>query len=132
MVAGSKNPSPQGKYVLRREQVAIFRLRTNHNRLNAHLFKKFKIGASPLCTCGVEEQTAEHVLQNCTLLEEARNRIWPEPTSLETKLYGTLEDLRSTTDFLVLSPDIAISREERRRRSDVEQAMAMILLHSVI
>ena len=35
----------------RSEQVAIFRLRTGHTRLNYHLFNKLKIGQSDKCPC---------------------------------------------------------------------------------
>ena len=40
------------------------RLRTGHNRLNAHMFKKLKLAPSPTCNCGQGDQTAEHILQD--------------------------------------------------------------------
>ncbi len=54
------------------EQVTITKLRTGHNRLNAHMYAKLKLSPSPRCACGLEEQTAEHILQRCPLLEQKR------------------------------------------------------------
>ena len=48
------------------------RLRTSHNRLNAHMFKKMKLAPSPTCNCGLEDQKAERILQRCPLLQTAR------------------------------------------------------------
>ena len=47
------------------QQVVVMRLRTSNNRLNAHMFKKMKLAASPTCNCGLEDQKAEHILQRC-------------------------------------------------------------------
>ena len=84
----------------RREQVAIFRLRTGHNRLKHHLHSTFRIGDSEQCSCGTGSQTTEHLLQSCPLHQALRDRTWPEPTPLARKLYGGLEDLRRTTTFI--------------------------------
>ena len=84
----------------RREQVAIFRLRTGHNRLRHHLFTKFHIGESEQCPCKTGSQTTEHLLQSCPLYRTHRDRTWPEPTPVARKLYGGLEDLRRTATFI--------------------------------
>ena len=44
----------------RPEQVILFRLRTWHNRLNAHMYSKFKVGKSETCPCNADIRTAEH------------------------------------------------------------------------
>ena len=44
----------------RTEQVIVFRLRTGHNRLNAHMYNKFKVGESEMCPCNADIMTAEH------------------------------------------------------------------------
>ena len=36
----------------RKDQVVIFRLRTGHNRLNQHMYHKFRLVPSPICECG--------------------------------------------------------------------------------
>ena len=84
----------------RREQVAIFRLRTGHNRLKHHLYSKFRIGDSEQCPCETGNQTTEHLLQSCPLHEALRDRIWPEPTTVARKLYGGLGDLQRTGAFI--------------------------------
>ena len=52
----------------RKEQVIIFRLRTGHNKLQYHLFNKFKVGETDLCSCTTDSQTVEHILQSYPLL----------------------------------------------------------------
>ena len=42
----------------RPEQVILFRLRTGHNRLNAHLYNKFKVSESEMCPCNADIMTA--------------------------------------------------------------------------
>jgi len=84
----------------RAQQVIIMRLRTGHCRLNAHMFHKLKLTPSPTCPCGLEDQTPEHVLQSCPLLNQLRQTIWPVDTPLNTKLYGCGTDLQDTTSFV--------------------------------
>ena len=47
------------------------RLRTDHSQLNAHMFKTMKLAPSPVCNCSLEDQTAEHLLQRCPLLQNS-------------------------------------------------------------
>ena len=69
------------------EQVIIMRLRTGHNRLNAHMCTKLKLFPSPLCSYGAEQQTAEHILQRCPHLEDKRKNVWPRSIPVRDKLY---------------------------------------------
>ncbi|KAK7111900.1 hypothetical protein V1264_011453 [Littorina saxatilis] len=84
----------------REQQVNLIRLHTGHNRLNAHMNRKFKLAPSPTCACGQEDQTAEHMLQRCPLPDEERKEVWPSPTPLQTKLYGSRQELEKTTTFI--------------------------------
>ena len=84
----------------REHQVILMRLRTGHNRLNAHMHRKLKLAPTPSCPCGHEEQTSDHILQRCPLLQEERIEVWPTATSLMTKLHGSLEDLEKTASFI--------------------------------
>ncbi|KAK7087637.1 hypothetical protein V1264_021661 [Littorina saxatilis] len=84
----------------REQQVNLIRLRTGHNRLNPHMNRKFKLAPSPTCACGQEDQTAEHILQRCPSLDEERKEVWPSPTPLQTKLYGSRQELEKTTTFI--------------------------------
>ena len=83
----------------RKGQTIIFRLRTRHNRLNYHMYNKFKIGHS--ADCGHGQQTTEHVLQECTQLQETRNKYWPAEHTMERKLYGPLVELQKTVDYIL-------------------------------
>ena len=85
----------------RHEQVIIFRLRTNHNRLKHHLHKTFRIGNTDQCPCGDGAQTAQHVLQSCRFYKDLREKTWPSPTLETQKLYGCLEALQCTAAFIV-------------------------------
>ena len=84
----------------RPEQVILFRLRTGHNRLYAHMYSKFKVGESEMCPCNADIMTAEHLLQHCQLHDALRRDMWPEPKPLRDKLYGNLEELRRTAAFM--------------------------------
>ena len=85
----------------RTEQSILVRLRTGHNRLNAHMHKKLKLSPSPECCCELEDQTAEHILQRCPLLEQKRKEVWHMDIPFERQLYGNVEDLRRTVSFIV-------------------------------
>ncbi|GFR92465.1 reverse transcriptase [Elysia marginata] len=87
----------------RAEQVTIFRLRTGHKRLKHHLFSRFKIGDGPNCPCGANHQDAQHVLQDCPLLDDARLKYWPEPREMNQKLYGSALQLGITAEFIYAS-----------------------------
>ena len=81
-------------------QVGLARLRSGHNRLNAHMHGKLKFVPSPTCPCGEENQTTEHVIQICNIHQPERIAQWPSATSLHQKLYGGLVDLKKTTNVI--------------------------------
>ena len=83
------------------QQVVVMRLRTGHSRLNAHMFRKMKLAPSPTCNCGLEDQTAEHILQRCSLLQTARRNLWPTAVQLHTKLYDSKEELEKAATFIL-------------------------------
>ena len=60
------------------EEEVLVKLRTGHNRLNSHTHGKLKLAYSPVCLCGQEDQTTEHVLQRCPLHKVTRD-VWPVP-----------------------------------------------------
>ena len=85
----------------RKEQVIIFRLRTNHNRLREHMFTKFKVEHSPYCRfCKEDPENTNHLLQECNHFKELREDVWENPTTLQTKLFGSLRDLQRTALFV--------------------------------
>ncbi|GFS15501.1 COG4 transport domain-containing protein [Elysia marginata] len=91
----------------RAEQVTICRLRTGHNRLKHHLFSRFRIGDGPNCPCGANRQDAQHVPQDCPLLDDARLKYWPEPREMNQKLCGSALQLGITAEF-IYAPDLTI------------------------
>ena len=56
------DPSDPIHGMTRSQQTIIFRLRTGHNRLRQHMYKRFKVGDSEICPCGQAPQNTEHVL----------------------------------------------------------------------
>lgn len=96
-----QTPTQDDYHIMNRsEQVIILRLRTGHNRLRSHMYTKFKIGNTAMCTCGQTTQNAEHILQECTEYEISRQAYWPQKTTLEQKLYGPLHELQRTVSFI--------------------------------
>ena len=47
--------------------------------------------------CDLKDQTAEHILQRCSLVQTAGTNVWP--TAVHTKLYGSKEELEKTATF---------------------------------
>ncbi|XP_041357606.1 uncharacterized protein LOC121374568 [Gigantopelta aegis] len=101
--AANRPRTEQDDYHLlsRLEQVTLLRLRTGHNRLNAHMFRKFKLAATPTCSCGLEDQTAEHILQACPIHQDLRQAEWPIETAIHTKLYRKRGELEKTAHFIL-------------------------------
>ena len=81
-------------------QIRLIRLRTGHNRLNSHMHRKMNLVPSPLCPCGTEDQTTEHILQRCPAYQHLRQQTWSDGTSLHQKLYGKKEVLKRTVGFI--------------------------------
>ena len=94
------NPKDNMKKLNRSDQVMMFRLRTGHNKMNFHLYHKLKIGETDSCPCNTGPMNTEHLLQYCPAHKELRKETWPDEQDLRTKLFGTLEDLRRTADFV--------------------------------
>ena len=83
----------------RAQQTTIFRLRTGHCGLSAHL-KRIGISDTSLCECEQADQTPDHVLQSCPKYAERRQLTWPQGADLTTKLWGSAEDLYRTAGFV--------------------------------
>ena len=98
-----KMPQQYDSYHLlsRSQQTIIFRLRTGHNRLNQHLFRKMRIVPSPMCPCGEAEQDTAHILQECGNHRLLREEMWPAPEPLQNKLYGPVDALQRTAEFIL-------------------------------
>ena len=84
----------------RPDQVTIFRLRTGHNRLRPHLFKKLRIGQQIFVLCVTGPMTSAHLLQDYPIHANLRQETWREETYLNDKLNGDLAALRRTAAFV--------------------------------
>lgn len=94
--------SPQSDSIMhldRRGATIIYRLRTGHCRLRAHL-KRLHLADSALCACTHSDQTPTHILQDCPLYTSQRNQAWPHGADLNTKLWGSVADLHVTIHFV--------------------------------
>ena len=69
--------------------------------------KEKKLAPSPFCNCSLEDQTAEHILQRCPLLQAARTSVWPTAVQLHTKPYGSKEELEKT-DTVILQTGLSV------------------------
>ena len=83
----------------RAQQTTIFRLRTGHCGLSAHL-KRIGMSDTSLCESGQADQTPEHILQSCPKYAVKRQLTWPQGADLTTKLWGSAEDLYRTAGFV--------------------------------
>ena len=86
-------------HLSREDQVIIFRLRTGHNRMNAHM-KRINLTQSDFCPCGNAPMTPDHILQDCQNFIQVRRSLWPQQTPLRTKLFGDLRALQRTAKFV--------------------------------
>ena len=78
-------------------QIILFRMRTGHNRLVAHMYSRFKVGEFEMCLCNADIITAEHLLQHYQLHDALRQDVWPEPKPEGQALWqpgGAKEDSR--------------------------------------
>ena len=82
----------------RHQQTTIFRLRTGHCRLRAHMYR-MGLSDTPDCPCGTALQTPEHILQTCPTHQAARVKHWPEHKTVQQKLWGTKTNLENTATF---------------------------------
>ena len=56
------NPTDGFHYLDRADQVIPISLRTGHNRVNAHVYSKLKIGQTDCCPCDIAPVTNQHLL----------------------------------------------------------------------
>jgi hypothetical protein len=79
----SVNHTYKSLVLYRKEATVIYRLRTGHCGLRAHL--KRLVVDTPLCQCGNADQTPEHILQDCPNFAGIRKNIRPGGAEMETK-----------------------------------------------
>ena len=72
-------------------KVIQIRLLNDHNRIDLHMHRRMNLLPTPLCACGTEGQTIEHILEIWLSYQHRRELIWSDRTSLHQKLYGKKE-----------------------------------------
>ena len=97
------NPRDSINLLKREEQVTIFRLRSGHVPLNAHLKRIGAIADSgcPLCPCA--EETVAHHLFVCRQLDDLRTEYLPQNPDIANTLYTNPEQLRNTHKYFVMA-----------------------------
>ena len=108
-----KEPNPRDPIntLERREQVVIYRLRTQHIQLNAHL-NRIKSDHPATCPlCHDPNETVTHFLFECQNLKDLRQLYLPPEPNLGNTLYSTQEQLEKTTKFYIMA---------NRRRADAQ------------
>ncbi|GFR76393.1 hypothetical protein ElyMa_005799400 [Elysia marginata] len=84
----------------RKGQTTVFRPRTGHYTMKAHLHRTHKIGHTDLCSCGEAAETGEHALQDYQDYRMLTQAVWSCPTDLQTKLWGTIEEMEKNNSFI--------------------------------
>ena len=95
----------------RKEQVVIFRLRTNHIQLNSHLSRITKDHESSCPLCDYREETVNHFLFDCLPLQDLRKQYLPPFPNRENTLYSTSHQLVQTYRYY---------HEATRRRINIQ------------
>ena len=93
----------------RKDQSAIFRLRTGHAPLHYHLnrIQPQIVPGCPLCDHPYE--TVNHFLFECTELTDLRSTLLPDRPNTVNTLYGSVQQLKMTSRFYYM----ALSRRAR-------------------
>ena len=81
---------------------------TGHGNIRSYLYR-FKILETPLCSCGTEEQTIDHLLYKCERLNKEGNSLRSKvmqtdtwPTSKETLIQKHLKTFIKFTNEIAL------------------------------
>ena len=114
----------------RKNQVAIFRLRTNHIQLNAHLSRITK-DHNPACPlCDNQEETVHHFLFECPSLQDLRARFLPLNPTRDNTLYSSLNQLQQTSSFyheaMHRRMEIHLWRLDWKRKLDLPWSMGYL------
>jgi hypothetical protein len=63
---------------------------TGHGNIKSYLHK-YKIIDSPMCSCKNGEQTTDHILCDCELVEQERDR--PKAAVLRSEIWPVFKDI---------------------------------------
>ena len=83
----------------RASQAMIFRLRTGHIQLNAHLSRIRQNDKTKCRFCGRYSETVVHFLLECRQLGAYRRQFLPEKPTVQGCLYGDIKALNGTVSY---------------------------------
>ena len=96
-------PNDNMRSLSRKEQVAIFRLRTQHVPLNHHL-NRINPEHPPMCAlCNAQFETSLHLLLYCPNLQDLRHLYLPPSPSINNTLYSTTDQMKRTSTFYFMA-----------------------------
>ena len=75
----------------------MFRLRTHHAPLNAHLHRTTKEHRAKCVYCPDGDETVDHFLLHCRLNDNKRTRLLPAQPTIHNTLYGYTTQRTATT-----------------------------------
>ena len=99
------NKNDNINHLNRAEQCLIFRLRTGHIEINAHLNRIIPTHEPHCRNCPHPYETVNHILFECPSLVSERRRLLPPLPSLHNCLYTNKEQLLKTCEFFRLAMD---------------------------
>jgi hypothetical protein len=95
------------------------------------MFKKLKLAPSPTCSCGLEDQTPDNLLQNCQQLKTLKRLNLANSTN--SSVYQTLwlqagPGSRSMISFVSLS-GLAVGRVNEKKKKKGYGRATIFLIH---
>ena len=108
------NPNDHLNLLERKQQAVIFRLRSQHAPLNAHLHRIQPKVNQPSCPlCQHPSETVQHNLFHCPSLEDLRTRLLPANPNMENTLYSNCYQLKQTYMYYIM----ALSRRAQAQQA---------------
>ena len=96
-------PNDSIRSLSRKDQVAIFRLRTQHLPLNQHL-NRINPEHPPMCPlCNAQFETTSHLLLHCPNLQDLRHQFLPPSPDINNTLYSTSDQLKRTSSYYFMA-----------------------------
>ena len=104
----------------RAHQTAIFRIRTQHAPLNAHLHRIMKDHPEKCVYCPDSDETVQHFLFHCPPYDNIRTRLLPAQPTIQNTLYES-HYTTATNSHLQLYNMSAMNRRDEIVRSIGDQ-----------
>ena len=87
----------------RKDQTAIFRLRTQHTPLHQHLNRINPKQSATCPLCNHPQETTEHLPFDCTVLQDIRQRFLPPSPDISNILYTSTRQLQMTASYYYMA-----------------------------